>query len=216
MESDTRSARLSDEDRDLIRRIGGQLSHLIHGMPAELPDIQRRDELGLLANMVSRLAREMVQARALADSHQAELEQRVIELQNAYATQEKLIGRVRELSYPMMMLHPDVLLVPIAGALVLARFVEIVEPLLHRLAATRARAVILDITRIETFDEEAGRSLLQIERATRARGVVPVLAGVPASAEDATGIDLSRLNPCVDLAHALTTALDFAGYRITR
>jgi rsbT co-antagonist protein RsbR len=216
LDSESRGARLSNEDRALIRRIGGQLSQLIHGMPAELPDIQRRDELGLLANMVSRVARELTTARAAADAHDAERERRVIELQNAYETQEKLLGRVRDLSYPIMALHPEVLLVPVAGALVLAGFVEIVEPLLHRLAATRARAVILDITRIEIFDEEAARSLLKIERATRARGVFPVLAGLPVGAEDATGIDLSCLNPCADLAQALTMALDFAGYRIVR
>lgn len=216
MDSEPRAGRLSDEDRALIRRIGGQLSQLIHGMPAELPDIQRRDELGLLANMVSRIARELMSARAGAESHAAELQGRVTELQSAYETQEKLIGRVRELSYPIMALHPEVLLVPIAGALVLSGFVEIVEPLLHRLASTRARAVIIDITRIEIFDEEAARSLLKIERATRARGVVPVLAGLPVGAEEATGIDLSSLNPCSDLAHALTMALDFTGYRIVR
>lgn len=216
MDSESRGARLSDEDRALIRRIGGQLSQLIHGMPAELPDITRRDELGLLANIVSRVARELTTARAAADVHDAERERRVLELQNAYETQEKLLGRVRDLSYPIMTLHPEVLLVPVAGALVLSGFVEIVEPLLHRLAATRARAVILDITRIEIFDEEAARSLLKIERATRARGVFPVLAGLPVGAEEATGIDLSCLNPCVDLAQALTMALDFAGYRIVR
>ena len=216
MDSEPRAGRLSDEDRALIRRIGGQLSQLIHGMPAELPDIQRRDELGLLANMVSRVARELMGARAAAESHEAELQGRVTELQSAYETQEKLLGRVRDLSYPIMALHPEVLLVPIAGALVLSGFVEIVEPLLHRLASTRARAVIIDITRIEIFDEEAARSLLKIERATRARGVVPVLAGLPVGAEEATGIDLSSLNPCSDLAQALTMALDFTGYRIVR
>ena len=216
MDSESPAGRLSDEDRALIRRIGGQLSQLIHDMPAELPDIQRRDELGLLANMVSRVARELTSARAGAESHAAELRGRVIELQSAYETQEKLLGRVRELSYPIMALHPEVLLVPVAGALVLSGFVEIVEPLLHRLASTRARAVIIDITRVEIFDEEAARSLLKIERATRARGAVPVLAGLPVGAEEAIGIDLSSLNPCADLAQALTMALDFTGYRIVR
>ncbi len=216
MASESRAARLSDEDRALIRRIGGQLSQLIHGMPAELPDIQRRDELGLLANMVSRVARELTLARSAAETHGADVDRLTTKLQSAYETQEKLFGRVRELSYPMLVLHPDVLLVPFAGALVLAGFVEIVEPILHRLAATRARAVILDITRIEVFDEEAARSLLKIERTARARGVVSVLAGIPVGAEEATGIDLSPLNPCADLAQALKMALDFVGYRIVR
>ena len=115
MDSESTAGRLSDEDRALIRRIGGQLSQLIHGMPAELPDIQRRDELGLLANMVSRVARELMSARAAGESHSAELRGRVIELQSAYETQEKLLGRVRDLSYPIMALHPEVLLVPVAA-----------------------------------------------------------------------------------------------------
>ena len=216
MDSDSRASRLGDEDRALIRRIGGQLSQLIHGMSADLPDIQRRDELGLLANMVSRVARELMLARSAGQAHTAEIERRGTELQHAYETQEKLLGRVRELSYPIMALHPEVLLVPFAGALVLTGFVEFVEPLLHRLAATRARAVVLDITRIEIFDEEAARWLVKLERATRARGVFPVLVGLPVGAEEATDIDLSQLNPCADLATAVTMALDFAGYRIIR
>jgi rsbT co-antagonist protein RsbR len=216
--SDARPSRLSDEDRALIRRIGGQLGQLLQGMPAELQDIQRRDELGILANMVTRLARELTQARARDEARRAELERRVAELQTAYETQERLLARVRELSSPIMTLHPDVLLVPLSGELVLSRFAEIVEPLIEHLAATRARAVILDISRIEIFDEEAARSLLKIERlaATRARGVALVLAGLPVGAEEATGIDLSRLSPCVDLAEALAAALDLTGYRLVR
>lgn len=216
MESDPRPSRLGAEDLALIRRMGGQLGQLLQGMPAELPDVLRRDELGMLANMVTGLARELTQARARDEVRRVELERRVSELQNAYEAHEKLLGRVRDLSSPILTLHPDVLLVSLAGALVVSRFIEIVEPLIHRLAASPAQAVILDITRIETFDDEAAMSLLQIGRATRARGVIPVLAGLPLGAEDATGVDLSSLNPCEDLAHALTMALDLAGYRITR
>lgn len=216
MESDPRPSRLGAEDLALIRRMGGQLGQLLQGMPAELPDVLRRDELGMLANMVTGLARELTQARARDEVRRVELERRVSELQNAYEAHEKLLGRVRDLSSPILTLHPDVLLVSLAGALVVSRFIEIVEPLIHRLAASPAQAVILDITRIETFDDEAAMSLLQIGRATRARGVIPVLAGLPLGAEDATGVDLSSLNPCEDLAHALTMALDLAGYRIAR
>ena len=216
MESDPRPIRLGAEDLALIRRMGGQLGQLLQGMPAELPDVLRRDELGMLANMVTGLARELTQARARDEVRRVELERRVSELQNAYEAHEKLLGRVRDLSSPILTLHPDVLLVSLAGALVVSRFIEIVEPLIHRLAASPAQAVILDITRIETFDDEAAMSLLQIGRATRARGVIPVLAGLPLGAEDATGVDLSSLNPCEDLAHALTMALDLAGYRIAR
>ncbi|MFS8068434.1 MAG: hypothetical protein ACMG6S_18915 [Byssovorax sp.] len=216
MERDPRPSRLGAEDLALIRRMGGQLGQLLQGMPAELPDVLRRDELGMLANMVTGLARELTQARAQAEARRVELERRVSELQNAYEAHEKLLARVRDLSSPILTLRPDVLLVSLAGALVVSRFIEIVEPLIHRLAASPAQAVILDITRIEIFDDEAAMSLLQIGRATRARGVIPVLAGLPLGAEDATGVDLSTLNPCEDLAHALTMALDLAGYRIAR
>jgi rsbT co-antagonist protein RsbR len=200
----------------LIRRIGGQLAQLIQGMSADLPDVQRRDELGILANMVNRIASELTRARERDGAREAELERHLAELQSAYEVQEKLLVRVRELSYPILTLHPEVLLVPVVGELAFDRFAEILEPLFHRLAATRARLVILDISRVEDFDVESARSLLKIERVTRARGVIPVLAGVPLGAEEATGIDLSGLTPCVDLARALTTALDLAGYHIIR
>ncbi len=137
------------------------------------------------------------------------------ELQNAYETQERLLDRVRHLSSPILTLHPDVLLVPLAGALVVSRFIEIAEPLVHRLAASHAQAVILDITRIEIFDDEAARSLLQIGRATRARRH-PRARRPPPRRRGRDGVDLSTLNPCADLPHALSVALDLAGYRIAR
>jgi hypothetical protein len=37
---------LNEEDLALIRRLASQLGQLIHGTPSELPDLQRRDELG--------------------------------------------------------------------------------------------------------------------------------------------------------------------------
>ena len=216
MESDPRPGRLSEEDRALIRRIGGQLGQLLQSMPAELPDILRRDELGILANMVTRLARELTQTRARDEARRVELERRVGELQSAYETQEKLLGRVRESSSPILALHPDVLLVPLAGALLFSRFIEIVEPLIHRLAASPAPAVILDITRIETFDDEAARSLLQIGRPRAPAASSPSSPASPSAPRTRPGSNLSSLNPCEDLAHALTMALDLAGYRIAR
>lgn len=214
--SDSRPSRLSEEDRALIRRIGGQLGQLIQGTPADLPDLPRRDELGILANMVNRLARELTQVREQDGARQAEIERRLAELQSTYEVQEKLLGRVRELSYPILTLHPQVLLLAVAGELALDHYREIVSPLIHRLAATRAGAVIVDISRVEMFDVEAARLLLKIDRGIRARGVFPVMAGVPLGADEATGVDLSALTPCVDLPQALATALDLVGYRILR
>ena len=53
------TAAWDEEDRALLRALGGRISQIIHGEDLDFPDLQRRDELGILANMLSRLAREL-------------------------------------------------------------------------------------------------------------------------------------------------------------
>jgi rsbT co-antagonist protein RsbR len=208
--------RWADEDRALLRALGGRISQIIHGEDLDLPDLQRRDELGILANMVSRLARELGAARRRDLQYRTELEHRVDQLQSAYRTQEKLSATIRELSSPVLEPHEGVVLLPIAGALDAARIADVMPALLEHIAARRPRAVILHATSAESLTSEAAALVLRAEQSARHFGARLILSGLPPEAARAGRLDVSRLTPCRHLHEALITALDIAGYRITR
>ena len=208
--------RWSDEDRALLRALGGRVSQIIHGEDLELEDLQRRDELGILANMVSRLARELGAARRRDRQHRAELEQQVAQLQAAYDTQERLLAAVRRFSSPILEPHQGILLLPIAGPLLATSLLDAMPALLERLTATRPVAVIVHPTVAEPIPSDAAIVLLRLEQSARHSGARLILSGVPAHLAGAGGLDVSRLTPCLDLQDALTTALDLLDLRIRR
>jgi rsbT co-antagonist protein RsbR len=208
-------ARWVEEDRALLRTLGGRISQIIHGEDVDLPDLQRRDELGILANMLSRLARDLSSARRRDLEYHSELEQRVAQLQSAYLTQEKLLGTIRELSSPILELHEGILLLPLVGALDAARVSSVLPTLLDRIAADRPRVVILHVTD-GPIPGEPATLLLRAEQSARHFGARMILSGVDRAARPEAGIDLSSFTPCADLQEALAAALDFVGYRITR
>ena len=220
--------RWDDEDRALLRALGDRVSKVIHGEDLELPDLQRRDELGILANMVSRMARQLGAARRRDQRYHAELELRVEQLQAAYRTQEKLLATIRELSSPVLEPHEGVVLLPIVGALDAARIAHVIPALIDRIAERRPQVVILHVTCAGSLTYESTALLRRVEQAAFQFGARLLLSGVPS--EDAVGglnrsvcpegsastFDMSRLTLCGDLQEALTTALDLVGYRITR
>lgn len=201
----------SDEDRSLLRTLGGHLSAIIHGEDLDVPDTQRRDELGILANMVSRVARELQARRRRDQATHRELTRRVDELQSAYETQEKLLSAIRNLPAPILEPYEGILLVPLGGPLDPTRVQQILRSLLDRAAAHRPEAVILHLA----ADAEGSDSialLLRMGQSLRQAGTRPILSGVSSPHPPA----LSALTPCETLQEGLSAALDHLGYRITR
>jgi rsbT co-antagonist protein RsbR len=209
------AGRFTEEDLALIRLLGSRISQLIHGEDVDVPDLQRRDELGILANMVSRLARELHVARRQDSQVHAELEHRIAQLQGAYSTQEKLLATIRDMSSPILDVHEGVLLVPIVGTLDAARVGHVMPALLERVAATRPNVVIIHVNGLENASPEAATLLLRAGQSARQFGARAILSGVPHDAK-VGGVDFTALTPCSDLREALSTALDVIGYRITR
>ena len=210
--------RWAEEDRALLRALGGRISQIIHGEDLDLPDLQRRDELGILANMVSRLARELGAARRRDLQYRTELEHRVEQLQSAYRTQEKLLATIRELSSPVLEPFEGVVLLPIAGALDATRIAHVMPALLERVASKRPAAVIIHVTLAESLTPDAATLVLRTEQSVRHFGVRLILSGVPAEIMRGLGtnIDLTRVTLCSDLEDALTAAFDLLGYRLAR
>lgn len=202
-------SRLSDDDRSLLRKIGSRLMRIIQGDLVPPLDVDRRDELGVLAAMVDRAADLLTRSREKERRHRAELVARVAELEEAHATQARLLETIHALSLPILSVHRDVLLVPIVGALDAQRAEDILPRLLERVAAAGARAVILDVTGATTLDDAVAARLLDAARAVRLLGAEVILCGVPGSVAHAAvrgGLDLGALHPRRDLEAALQAA----------
>ena len=210
--SDLPKSRWNEEDLALLRVLGGRMSQLIHGEDIDVPDQQRRDELGILANMVSRLARELRSRRREQREQREELERRVHELQSAYDTQEKLLSTIRSLPSPILEIHPGVLIAPIAGDVDADRLGFMLRALIERVGVTRAEVVIVHLAAGKPTPPDLAAILLRVDQSLRHVGARAILAGSLAPYPR----ELSPMIPCATLQEALTVALDIIGYRITR
>ncbi|MRG97967.1 STAS domain-containing protein [Polyangium spumosum] len=219
------AARLLDEEMDLLRWIGSRMSRVLIGKYEELPFLDRKDELGVVANMVARVARELRRSRERDEARRKELEMRgrelearVAELEEARAEQERLLARVRELSAPVLEVYRSVLLVPIAGALDASLLAQAEGRVLARASQAGARTVILDITGALAIDPVVAEGLVRIARALSLLGARVVLCGVsPAAARTAVeqGLDFAPALLRADLGSALEVAV-FAELRRAR
>ncbi|MDI1447115.1 STAS domain-containing protein [Polyangium sp. 6x1] len=211
------AARLLDEEMDLLRWIGSRMSRVLIGRYEELPFIERTDELGIVANMVARVARELRRSRERDEARRKELElrgreleARVQELEEARAEQERLLGAVRDLSAPVLEVYRGVLLVPIAGALDAAMLAQAEGRVLARVSEAGARTVILDITGAVAIDAVVAEGLVRIARALSLLGARVVLCGVSAAAARTAvqqGLDFAPAILRADLGSALEMAI---------
>jgi rsbT co-antagonist protein RsbR len=202
--------RWSAKDLALLRTLGARLSQLIHGEDVEFPDQKRRDELGILANMVSRLARELHAARQKDREHRAELEARVAQLQAAYDTQETLLATIREISSPLLDLHEDILLLPLIGALDGVRVAHVSAAVLPSIAQRRPEILVIHLMGGDAMTPDVAALLLRLDQAARRHGARAVLlSGAPQGSPGA--VDLSSMTRCATLPEALAAALDLLG-----
>lgn len=110
-----------------------------------------------------------VTERRRAEQERAELQQRMIEVQQAL---------VRELSTPLIPLAQGVLVMPIIGTVDSLRAQDIMQTLMEGITAQRARIAILDITGVRAADGQVANALIQAARAARLLGAEVVLTGI--------------------------------------
>ena len=100
------------------------------------------------------------------------------ELEHRLATITAQADTIRRLSTPVLELGDGVLVLPLIGAIDPERGVDIAESVLTRLAGSRGRCVILDVTGVDRLDRAAGEALLRVSRAASLLGARCVLTGV--------------------------------------
>jgi anti-anti-sigma regulatory factor len=149
---------------------------------------------------------------ALATLLGAALQRDVLQqtLRGAYDRERALADIVRELGSPVIPLLPQVLLIPLVGAISTDRAQQIIESILEGVSSHRATDVLLDITGVPLVDTQVANSLLLAARAATLLGARVTLVGVrPEIAQSIVGLglDLQHLATQPSLAAALQALL---------
>ncbi len=121
------------------------------------------------------------------------------------AQQEEL----RQTSTPITEIWDGVLTLPIIGTLDSTRTMMVMEHLLSRIEAERARVVVIDVTGVMAIDSQVSHHLIQMIRAVGLMGADAVLTGIrPEIARSLTSlnIDLGMVTTRATLSEGLKEA----------
>lgn len=119
---------------------------------------------------------------------------------------------IRELSTPVMEVWDDVLVLPVVGVVDTRRSLEIMNTLLDRIVATKARCVIIDITGVEVVDTKTADYLLRVSRAANLLGTRCVLTGLSSAVAQTLvdiGADLTEVRTLRSLKDGLRDCLKY-------
>ncbi|MFL5803946.1 MAG: substrate-binding domain-containing protein [Roseiflexaceae bacterium] len=139
-----------------------------------------------------------------------ERESMVETLRTAYERERSLGDIVRALGSPVIPLLPEVLLVPLVGAIGEGRAQQIIEAILQGVSSHQATAVLIDITGVPVVDTQVAIWLLEAARAATLLGAQVMLVGVrPEIAQSIVGlgIELPQLATRPTLAAAVQSLL---------
>lgn len=196
-----------------LRHLTGAASLLAEGRLEDELAVTSNDEIGALQRTFNRMAATIRRQTSDLESHYREIKQARDALEAAHqqaVEQLEIIQRqqeaIRELSVPVLPVSRDTLVMPLVGALDSARLIQVQEQALERLAATRARRLLLDITGVPVVDSHVAQGLIRVVQAARLLGAEVTLIGVrPEVAQSIVGlgINLSDIRTSSDLQSAL-------------
>ncbi|MGK3997549.1 substrate-binding domain-containing protein [Sorangium sp. So ce1024] len=159
---------------------------------------------------------ELAQLERIADTTAVALENvRLLERMSRH--QASLVDTIIELSSPVVPIAPEILVMPIVGAMDTQRAGRFMESMLKEITTRGARVVLVDVTGMEAVDAVAAHHLLQASRAAGLLGAEVVLVGVsPLAARLMVeqGLDLERVTIRSTLELGFAYALSRTGGRI--
>ncbi len=126
---------------------------------------------------------------------------------------------IRELSTPVLLLRPGLLLLPIIGLIDTRRARQLTEQLLRSVRTNRAAVVVIDVTGVPSVDTKVANHLVQTVEAARLMGAVSIVSGIaPDIAQTMVrlGIDLRRIRTVGDLQSGIEEAERLLGYRVVK
>lgn len=175
-----------------------------------------------LAAIIQQL-RQVAPASAERDSMEAALTRLVffdtyLATDEIYRVQkEKLLSTsnsLLEMSTPVTPIWDGILLLPLVGIVDSVRTQDIMNKTLAKIAETRARTFVLDISGVSAVDTAVANQLLKITRATQLMGCESIISGIsPAIARTLVelGIHIGEVKTTATLRDALELALRAMG-----
>lgn len=124
---------------------------------------------------------------------------------------------IRELSTPVILVHDEVLLLPLVGTIDSHRAQQIMETVLARITEEQARVLLLDIAGVPVVDTQVADYLLKATAAVRLLGARTVLTGIsPQVARTMVelGVDVSTMDTRNKLSDGIQLALRYVGQHI--
>lgn len=125
---------------------------------------------------------------------------------------------IRELSTPVIKVHDHILLLPLVGAIDSERAQQIMEAVLLRVIAEKARAIIIDIAGVPVVDTRVADHLLKTTAAVRLVGGKVILTGISAQVARTIvqlGVDISTMYTVAELSEGIELALGLVGKQIS-
>jgi rsbT co-antagonist protein RsbR len=119
-----------------------------------------------------------------------------------------------EMSTPVTALWQDILMLPVVGIIDSRRAQDIMAAMLAKIAETRSRVIILDISGVAVVDTAVANHLIKITKATRLMGCECTISGVsPAIAQTIVelGIDVGDVKTTATLQDSLVDAFKRTG-----
>ncbi len=124
-----------------------------------------------------------------------------------------------EMSTPVTAIWQDILMLPIVGLIDSQRSMDIMNAMLTKIAETRSRVIILDISGVGVVDTGVANHLIKITKATKLMGCECTISGVsPAIAQTIVelGIDVGDIKTNATLRDALEDAFRTTGIDLRR
>ena len=121
---------------------------------------------------------------------------------------------VRDLSTPILQVREGLLILPVVGALDGERASRVAQALLGRIRATRARAVVIDLTGVPAFEPSVATPLVRAVESARLMGAHTIVTGLSAdiaSALVAQDLDLGAISVAGDLQAGIEDAVRLLG-----
>jgi len=103
---------------------------------------------------------------------------------------------IRELSTPVLLLRPGLLLLPIIGLIDTQRARQLTEQLLRSVRTNRAKVVVIDVTGVPSVDTKGANHLVQAVEAARLMGAAAIVTRMStdsAQTMDTEGVRLGSL-----------------------
>lgn len=199
---------MSNEER--IEQLLAAISRALAGDYAILREPARADDAEGSPNWLHALEFAVTMLIAeLAETKLRNQEQILeIEAKNREITERQALA-LRALGTPLISVWDGILTLPLIGAIDAERGQALVEALLERVVAERARYVIIDVTGASNLEVTTAQYLLRAARAVRLLGSVCILSGISpetASAFVQLGMLFSEVRTTRRLSEALKAA----------